>query len=81
MKKPEQGPVPISADLIIADVLDRWPETIPVFLKYKLDCVGCDMALFDTLADAIRIYQLPRQQFLDDLQQAIRDPSFGDEKG
>lgn len=40
-------------DLTVADVIDKWPQTIPVFMKYRLGCLGCAMAPFDTLADVL----------------------------
>jgi hybrid cluster-associated redox disulfide protein len=61
----------LSPNLIVADLLKTWPETIPVFIKYRMACVGCSMSPFETLKDAAGIYRLPYQQFLDDLQGAI----------
>jgi hybrid cluster-associated redox disulfide protein len=55
----------------VAELLQDWPETIPVFLGHRLSCVGCEMAPFDTLADVIRIYRLPEDRFLQDLEKAI----------
>jgi hybrid cluster-associated redox disulfide protein len=81
MSEQEKTQDTLSPDLVVAEVLNRWPETIPVFLKYKLDCVGCDMASFDTLADVIRIYCLPAEQFVNDLRQAILTSGMGEEKG
>lgn len=60
----------ITADIPVMEVVQRWPETISVFLKYHTACVGCSMAVFETLGSAARIYHLPLQQFLIDLEQA-----------
>jgi hybrid cluster-associated redox disulfide protein len=65
-------PIAFTPNLSVAEVLRQWPETIPVFIKYHLGCVGCSMADFDTLVDAVQIYKLPRQEFLNDLETAIR---------
>jgi hypothetical protein len=35
-------------------------------------CVGCSMANFNTIRDAIRIYKLPRELFLKELALAIQ---------
>jgi hybrid cluster-associated redox disulfide protein len=61
----------LTADLTVAEVLDCWPQTIPVFLHYQMACVGCVMASFDTLADVAAIYGLHLDRFLEELQQAI----------
>lgn len=57
--------------LMVADILNRWPVVIPVFLKYRMSCVGCLMAPFETLADATRIYRIPYDQFVEELNRAI----------
>ena len=68
----------ISLKLIVADVLERWPQVIPVFLKYKMKCVGCSMAAFEILADALRIHGIPADQFLDDANNAVSEGAASD---
>ena len=58
------------ADLMVAEVLARWPGTLPVFLRYRLACVGCIIARFERLADVPRVYGLDEQVFLREVQQA-----------
>jgi hybrid cluster-associated redox disulfide protein len=58
----------ITSKMIVADVLKQWPQTIPVFQKYQLGCVGCVMAPFETLEEAAAIYQISLFKFLEDLQ-------------
>lgn len=64
----------ITDDLIIAEVLDIWPEVIPVFFKYRMSCVGCAMSPFETLSDAIRIYKISHDQFVEELNRSIGSP-------
>lgn len=59
-------------DLSVQQVLDRFPETIAVFMRHRMACVGCDINAFETVAEAIAIYQLDNKQFLDELTQAIQ---------
>jgi hybrid cluster-associated redox disulfide protein len=62
----------IEACSIVADVLRDWPETIPVFLKRRLACVGCELSVFDTVADVARIYNFDAGVFLEELQAALQ---------
>ena len=55
---------PITSDLIIADVMQRWPVSILVFLENRMACVGCSMSAFDTLADALEVYDIPQEEIL-----------------
>lgn len=61
----------LSADLIVSDVLDRWPQTIPVFNRRHMACVGCSMGPFETLADVAAIYAIDLNLFLAELEAAI----------
>ncbi|MEA3349960.1 MAG: DUF1858 domain-containing protein [Chloroflexota bacterium] len=63
----------ITLKLIVADILDRWPQVIPVFLEYKMKCVGCSMAAFEILADALRIHGIPADQFLAEVNVAVAE--------
>ena len=58
--------------LTVAEIMDRWPESVMVFLDHNLDCVGCPIAPFETLAEVIHIYQIPEDAFLDELAAVIR---------
>ncbi len=59
--------------LTVAEIMDRWPQSVPVFLSRRLDCVGCPMAPFETLAEVIEIYQLPQDDFLSELSAVIKN--------
>jgi hybrid cluster-associated redox disulfide protein len=61
----------LMADLTVAEVMDRWPQTIPVFFRYRMACVGCPIARFETLADVVAIYGLNLSRFLNGLEQII----------
>jgi hybrid cluster-associated redox disulfide protein len=62
---------PLTADLTIADVLERWPQTVPVFQRYRLACVGCPIAPFEQIADIASNYDLALDRLLAALQHAI----------
>lgn len=59
------------ANLIVAEVLARWPQTIPVFMRRRMGCVGCAMTPFETLAEVAAIYKLDLDDFLAELRQAV----------
>ncbi|CAO3428855.1 DUF1858 domain-containing protein [Azospirillum doebereinerae] len=62
--------LPSSADLV-EDVMERWPQTVPVFVKHRMACPGCLMAGFQTVADAAEIYGLDTAALLDAFARAI----------
>ncbi len=56
----------------ISEILDRWPETIPVFTRHHMACIGCTMSPYETISGAAEIYHLPLHDFIEELQNAIR---------
>jgi len=50
-------------DLTAAALLSRWPQTIPVFLRRRMACVGCALARLESLA-AANAYGLRLDGFL-----------------
>jgi hybrid cluster-associated redox disulfide protein len=61
----------LMADLTVAEVMARWPQTIPVFFRYRMACVGCPIAPFETMAEVAAIYGLNLSRFLNELEQII----------
>ncbi len=57
--------------LVVEDVLARWPETIPIFLKHGMACVGCDMSKFETIESAAGIYHIEVGELVEELKQAV----------
>jgi hybrid cluster-associated redox disulfide protein len=51
----------------ILELLTEWPTTAPVFIRYKMACIGCSMSVFETVSDAAKNYQMPVDQFLIEL--------------
>lgn len=40
------------SELCVAEIMQRWPATIGVFLDFGMHCIGCPIGVFHTLADA-----------------------------
>jgi hybrid cluster-associated redox disulfide protein len=56
--------MPIRPDDLVDDVMSRAPETIGVFLEFRMRCVGCPIACFHTVDDACREHGVDRDAFL-----------------
>jgi hybrid cluster-associated redox disulfide protein len=62
---------PITADSRVQDVVACHPQTIAVFARHGLQCVGCYISPFHTIADTAREYAMALQPLLDDLNRAM----------
>lgn len=57
-------------DLPLDELMTQWPETVSVFLKHGMLCVGCLISPFHTVTDACREYHLNEDAFLTELMEA-----------
>jgi len=60
----------IQPDDLVDDVMSERPQTIRVFLRFKMRCVGCPIACFHTVDDACREHDVDRVAFLEALRAA-----------
>ncbi len=58
-------------DSVVAEVLSCWPQTVSVFFRHHMICVGCAMSRFETLAEVAAIYSLDLNTLLRELRQAV----------
>jgi hybrid cluster-associated redox disulfide protein len=59
--------MPISFYDLVDEVMRTRPETIHVFLKYRVGCVGCPIATFHTVEDACREHCVDCDAFMEAL--------------
>ena len=57
----------ISQEMIIADIIARYPETLPVFKQYNLDCYECQIADLETLGHGAGVHKISIDQLLTSL--------------
>jgi hybrid cluster-associated redox disulfide protein len=62
---------PIRPDLTVEQLLARLPVTAVVFVRRGMSCVGCDMAVYDTLLDVAREYGCEASALLRELEAAV----------
>lgn len=46
----------ITKDTIIAEVLDNYPETAPLFLEIGMHCLGCPSARGESIEQACAVH-------------------------
>ena len=61
----------IDLDMPLTLFLAEWPETIAVFFRFKMLCVGCFVGPFHTICDACDEHGVDQNVFLEELQRAI----------
>ncbi len=58
-------------DLTVGRMMEIWPQTIAVFMRHNMRCVGCPARRFCTVIETCRIYDLSPAAFLSEIRTAI----------
>ena len=58
--------------LSVAQVMNRWPETIGVFISLRMKCVGCPLARFCSLQDACKDHGIPLERAITPITASIK---------
>jgi|TARA_B110000908_G_C10000489_1_gene333913 hybrid cluster-associated redox disulfide protein len=59
-------------DLPLGALMTQWPDTITVFMRHKMLCVGCLVNPFHTVIDACAEYGLDVDAFYAELAASIK---------
>lgn len=57
----------ISKDMSITDVVDRYPETAEVFMRYGMHCFGCMAARFENIEQGALAHGIDVDSLINDL--------------
>jgi hybrid cluster-associated redox disulfide protein len=58
---------PINKEMSIMEIVQKYPETVPVFLQHGLHCLGCAIAQFETLEQGAAAHGMDLDALLKDL--------------
>ncbi|MCD4690601.1 DUF1858 domain-containing protein [bacterium] len=56
----------------IGTVVREHPETVPVFLKHGLHCIGCHVAAFESVAEGAQAHGIDVEPLMTELNEAVR---------
>ena len=61
----------ITAEMKVAEVLTRYPQTLQVFQNHGLPCNECQMSSMESIESGARVHQADLEKLLADLNRAI----------
>lgn len=65
----------------VQNVITRCPAAAAVFARFRMACVGCAMAPFETLAEAASAYRLDPEVLQDEIRRSIRKNRLAKRRG
>lgn len=63
----------ITKEMGIIDVVQKYPQTLEVFQKYGLGCIGCAAARFENLEAGAKVHGIDVDDFIKDLNSALEE--------
>ena len=66
--------VKIGKDQSIGEVVEKYPQTIPVFLHHGLMCFGCAIARFENIEQGAMAHGIDVEALVKDLNEAVNQP-------
>ena len=61
----------VTKEMSIIEIVQKYPEALPVFAKYGLGCIGCAAARFENLEAGAKVHGIDPDKMVEDLNAAI----------
>ena len=61
----------VTKDMGILDIVQNYPETIAVFQKYGMGCIGCAAARFENLEAGAKVHGFNPDEMVDEINSII----------
>jgi len=62
----------ITKEMPIGDIVNKYPETVEVFMEHGLHCTGCAAAHFENLEQGCDAHGIDTEKLVEDLNKAIK---------
>jgi len=63
----------ITKEMKIEEVIQKYPETIEIFMKYGFHCLGCAAASFENIEDGATVHGIDIDKFIKELNDIIKE--------
>ena len=61
----------ITKDTTIEEVVSKYPETMMVFMKHGLHCVGCHVSAFESIEQGAMVHGIDADALVADINKVI----------
>ncbi len=70
-KKAEKSKGPVTKDMTLGDVVQKFPESAEVMFKHGLHCIGCHVAAWETIEQGAEVHGVNADTLVKDINVAI----------
>ncbi len=61
----------VTKEMGILDIVQQYPEALPVFAKYGLGCIGCAAARFENLEAGAKVHGVDPDQMVKEINELL----------
>ena len=61
----------VTKEMGIMDIVQKYPESLEIFAKYGLGCIGCAAARFENLEAGARVHGFNPDDMVNDINELI----------
>lgn len=62
----------VTKDMSILDIVQQFPQSLEVFAKYGLGCIGCAAARFENLEAGAKVHGFDPDQMVDEINALLK---------
>ncbi|MCL5885177.1 MAG: DUF1858 domain-containing protein [Deltaproteobacteria bacterium] len=62
----------IDKTMKIEDILRKYPQTVPVFERFGIDCAGCQLSEFEDLEHGAKVHGIDVEALLAKLNESLK---------
>ena len=63
----------VTKEMSIIDIVQNHPESLEIFQKYGLGCIGCAAARFENLEAGAKVHGFDPQAMVDEINELIQE--------
>jgi len=63
----------ITKEMSITEIVQKYPQSIDVFLKHGMGCLGCAAARFENLGQGAMAHGIDVDKLIADLNEAVKE--------
>lgn len=61
----------VTKEMSIIEIVQNYPEALPIFAKYGLGCIGCAAARFENLEAGAKVHGVDPEQMVKEINELI----------
>ncbi|HNY61141.1 MAG TPA: DUF1858 domain-containing protein [Caldisericia bacterium] len=64
----------ITGDETFGEVIQKYPQVIPVFFQFGLHCIGCHISAYESIKDGAAAHGVEVEKLIEALNKAVNEP-------